>query len=146
MPKRPPLMSSIVAAIFAATAGCSVRGTIEAMILIRSVTAATPVIMVTGSRVWFQCSVSPSNPRHLTAEKRKSKPISSASCPTRLLRSKVGMYCGAFREMIQPLLKAGMKTPSSMVLLIESSFRMGPPVSPRALVAARCCLLRITVN
>ena len=82
--------------------------------MIRSVTAAMPAIRVKLSRAWSQNSVSPPKPRSLIIERANSKPYFSASRVTSRFSAKLGLYCGEFLEISQPLLAMGMKTPRSM--------------------------------
>ena len=111
-PNRPWLIESIVLHIRAAKAGGMTRVGQVAKILIRSVTAARPAISVKLSRPYSQNSVFPPNPRSFIIDRRKSRPCFSAAWAMRLLRSKLGLYCGAFSEISQPLLLMGTKTPT----------------------------------
>ena len=107
-------MESMVAAIRATIGAGIVSVAAVAKILIFDVTAARPAIRVKLSRLCSQNCVLPPKPRSLIIESAKSKPYFSAFCTISLLRSKLGMYCGAVSEMSQPLLPIGMKTPMSM--------------------------------
>ena len=71
-PNRPPLISSIVAAILAAMTGCSNGGDMVAIRRRRRVEAASAVITETESSVKSQKRVAPPNPRHFDMENRKS--------------------------------------------------------------------------
>src|SRR6185503_76798 len=82
-----------------------------------SVTAARPAIRVKLSRLYSQNSVLPPKPRSLIIESRKSTPYFSAVTAISLLRSKLGMYCGEFSEISQPLLPIGTKIPTSIISL-----------------------------
>src|SRR3954470_20973435 len=105
----------------------------------RSVTAASPAISVKLSSPYSQNCVLPPKPRSLIIESRKSRPYFSARSAISLLRSKLGMYCGEFSEISQPLLLMGTKTPTCMCLApqkIEHETVEGIGISHVAGVAA----------
>src|SRR5688572_8882497 len=85
--------------------------------------AASPAIRVKLSRLYSQNSVLPPKPRSLIIERRKSTPYFSALRAISRLRSKLGIYCGEFSEISQPLLPIGVKIPTSIISLLRGEKR-----------------------